>query len=178
MLTPEGPDRSSANSVIAARRLRAPGRAGSHRMYRRVALLIVLASATVASGSAAPEAYADTQDQQFLHMVHENHIGGDDSTLLDYARQFCDSTTGVQLPARPGLYRQGVRPDQFYAVNQAASHVYCPQRLATPPTNSFTGAALTSSGRDPNTGVESTVSTNASRSLFVCPPPRCRQQRG
>src|ERR1700761_1352144 len=119
-------------------------------MYRRVALLIVLASATVASGSAAPEAYADTQDQQFLHMVHENHIGGDDSTLIDYARQFCDSTTGVQLPARRELYRQGVRPDQFYAIGLAASHVYCPERLATPPKNSFKGSASSTYARDPN----------------------------
>jgi hypothetical protein len=123
-------------------------------MYRRVAILIAVASATAASGLAAPDAHADPRDQQFLQMVHENHIGGDDSTLLDYARQFCDSTTGVQLPARPDLYRQGVRPDQFYAINLAASHVYCPQRFATPPTNSFKGAALTTFVRDPNTRVE------------------------
>jgi hypothetical protein len=103
-------------------------------MFRRVATLIAVASATAASGLAAPGAHADPRDQQFLQMVHKNNIGGDDNTLLDYARQFCDSTTGVQLPARPDLYAQGVRPDQFYAINLAASHVYCPQRLATPPT--------------------------------------------
>jgi hypothetical protein len=103
-------------------------------MFRRVATLIAVASATAASGLAAPDAHADPRDQQFLEMVHKNGIGGDNDTLLDYARQFCDSTTGVQLPARPDLYGQGVRPDQFYAINLAASHVYCPQRLATPPT--------------------------------------------
>ncbi len=103
-------------------------------MFRRVATLIAVASATAASGLAAPDAHADPRDQQFLEMVHENGIGGDNNTLLDYARQFCDSTTGVHLPARPDLYGQGVRPDQFYAINLAASHVYCPHRLATPPT--------------------------------------------
>jgi hypothetical protein len=105
-------------------------------MFRRVATLIAVASATAASGVAAPVAHADpqTENQLFLDMVHKNGIGGDDNTLLRYAAQFCDSTTGVQLPARPDLYGQGVRPDQFYAINLAASHVYCPQRLATPPT--------------------------------------------
>jgi hypothetical protein len=108
-------------------------------MFRRVATFIAVTAATAASGLAAPDAHADPRDQQFLQMVHKNHIGGDDSTLVDYARQFCDSTTGVQLPARPDLYGQGVRPDQFYAINLAASHVYCPQRLATPPTKSVDG---------------------------------------
>jgi hypothetical protein len=103
-------------------------------MFRRVATLIAVASATAASGLAAPDAHADPRDQQFLEMVHKNGIGGDNHTLLDYAHQFCDSNTGVQLPARPDLYGQGVRPDQFYAINLAASHVYCPKRLATPPT--------------------------------------------
>jgi len=74
------------------------------------------------------------RDQQFLDMVLNNGIGSDNGTLLDYARQFCDSATNVPLPARPDLYGQGVRPDQFYAINLAASHVYCPKRLATPPT--------------------------------------------
>lgn len=111
-------------------------------MFRRVANLIAVAavaSTTAASGFAAPEAHADPGDQQFLHIVHINHIAGEDSTLVAYARQFCDSTTGVRLPARPDLYGQGVRPDQFYAINLAASHVYCPQRLATPPTKTVSG---------------------------------------
>ena len=108
-------------------------------MFRRVPTFIAVACATAAGGLAAPIAHADPRDQQFLQMVHKNHIGGDDSTLVVYARQFCDSTTGVQLPARPDLYRQGVRPGQFYAINLAASHVYCPQRLATPPTKSVEG---------------------------------------
>jgi Protein of unknown function (DUF732) len=103
-------------------------------MFRRVATLIAVASATAATGLAAPDAHADPRDQQFLEMVHKNGIGGDNDTLLDYARQFCDSTTGVQLPARPDLYGQGVRPDQFYAIDVAASHVYCPLKIATPPT--------------------------------------------
>lgn len=105
-------------------------------MFRRVATLIAVASATAASCLAAPDARADPRDQQFLQMVHNNGIAGDNGTLLDYARQFCDSTIGVQLPARPVLYEQGVREDQFYAINLAASHVYCPHRLATPPTKS------------------------------------------
>jgi hypothetical protein len=115
--------------------LEAPDTRGREEMFRRVATLIAVASATAVSALAAPDAHADPRDQQFLQMVHKNNIGGVDSTLVDYARQFCDST-GVQLPARPDLYVQGVRPDQFYAINLAASHVYCPQRLATPPTKS------------------------------------------
>jgi hypothetical protein len=103
-------------------------------MFRRVATFIAVASATVASGLAAPHAHADPRDEQFLQMVHKSNIAGDDSTLLIYARQFCDRTTGAQRPARPDLYEQGVRPDQFYAIDLAASRVYCPQRLATPPT--------------------------------------------
>jgi uncharacterized protein DUF732 len=103
-------------------------------MFRRVATLIGVASATAATGLAAADAHADPPDQQFIQMVHNNGIAGDNNTLLDYARQFCANTTGAQLPARPDLYGQGVRADQFYAINLAASHVYCPQRLATPPT--------------------------------------------
>ena len=105
-------------------------------MFRRVATLIAVASATAASGLAAPVAHADPQrdDQRFLKMVHENGVGGENDTLLRYSAQFCDSTTGVQLPARPDLYGQGVRPDQFYAIDVAASHVYCPLKIATPPT--------------------------------------------
>lgn len=103
-------------------------------MFRRVATLIAVASATAASGLAAPDAHADPPDQQFLEVVHNNGIGGDDNTLLVYARQFCANTTGAQLPARPDLYEQGVRPDQFYAIDLAAPRVYCPWRLPTPPT--------------------------------------------
>ena len=103
-------------------------------MFRRVATLIAVASATAASGLAATDARADPRDQQFLDMLHKRGVAGHDDTLLKYAHQFCDSTTGVQLPARPDLFGQGVRADQFYAINLAASHVYCPQRLATPPT--------------------------------------------
>ena len=104
-------------------------------MFRRVATLLAVASATVAIGLAAPDAHADpqTEDQRFLDMVHNSGVGGHDDTLLTYARQFCTSTT-VVLPARPDLYGQGVRPDQFYAIDVAASHVYCPQKIATPPT--------------------------------------------
>src|ERR1700759_47 len=86
---------------------------GSRAMFRRVATLIAVASATAASGLAAPDAHADPPDPQFLEMVHNNGIGGDANTLLEYARQFCANTTGAQLPARPDLYGQGVRPDQF-----------------------------------------------------------------
>ncbi|MDT5411210.1 MAG: hypothetical protein QOG14_3430 [Mycobacterium sp.] len=103
-------------------------------MFRRVATLIAVASATAASGLAAPDAHADPPDEQFLEVVHNNGIGGDAPTLLVYARQFCANTTGAQLPARPDLYGQGVRPDQFYAIDLAASRVYCPWRLPTPPT--------------------------------------------
>jgi hypothetical protein len=105
-------------------------------MFRRVATLIAVASATAATGLAAPHAHADplsVSDKQFLNMVHSMGVEGHDDTLLTYAQQFCNSTT-VELPARPDLYRQGVRPDQFYAINEAASRVYCWQKIATPPT--------------------------------------------
>jgi hypothetical protein len=103
-------------------------------MFRRVATLIAVASATAASGLAAPHAHADPlSDKRFLEMVHSIGIEGHDDTLLTYAHQFCASTT-VVLPARRDLYGQGVRPDQFYAINEAASRVYCPQKIATPPT--------------------------------------------
>jgi hypothetical protein len=102
-------------------------------MFLRRATLVAVASATAACGLAAPDAHAEPLDQQFLEMVHKNGVGGDNDTLLKYAREFCTSTT-VVLPSRPELYRQGVRADQFYAINEAASRVYCRQKIATPPT--------------------------------------------
>jgi Protein of unknown function (DUF732) len=103
-------------------------------MFRRVAALIAAASATAAYGLAAPDANADPlSDKQYLDMVHSMGVRGHDDTLLTYAHQFCNSTT-VVLPARPDLYAQGVRPEQFYAINEAASRVYCQNKIATPPT--------------------------------------------
>jgi hypothetical protein len=102
-------------------------------MFLRVATLIAVAGATAASGLAAPDALADPLDQQFLDMVRSNGIGGQNDTLLNYARQFCASTTGVQLPSRPDLYEQGVLPVQLYIVRVAAAQVYCPKKVATPP---------------------------------------------
>jgi hypothetical protein len=102
-------------------------------MFRRVATLIAVASVTAASGLAAPDAHADARDQQFLDMVQKNGVGGQTQTLLDYAREFCASTTGVQLRSRPDLYAQGVLPVQLYIVRVAAAHVYCPEKVPTPP---------------------------------------------
>lgn len=103
-------------------------------MFRCAATLIAAASATAAIGLAAPDAHADPQtlDQQFLDMVHRNGVGGQNDTLVKYAGEFCASKTGVQLPSRPDLYGQGVRPDQFYIINEAASRVYCLDKIAVP----------------------------------------------
>jgi hypothetical protein len=103
-------------------------------MFLRVATLIAAASATAAIGSAAPDAHADpqTKDQQFLNMVRSNGVGGQDDTLITYAHEFCTSTTGV-LPSRPVLYGQGVQPEQFYTIKEAASRAYCPDKIAMPP---------------------------------------------
>jgi Protein of unknown function (DUF732) len=103
-------------------------------MFRRVATLIAVASATAATGLAAPDAHADPRDKQFLDMVQKNGVGGQTQTLLDYAHEFCDSTTSVQLRSRPDLYAQGVLPVQLYIVREAASRVYCPQKIVMPPT--------------------------------------------
>jgi hypothetical protein len=102
-------------------------------MFRRVATLIAVASATAASGLAAPDAHADPRDQQFLDMMQKNGVGGHNDTLLNYAREFCASTSGVQLRSRPDLYAQGVLPVQLYIVRVAAAHVYCPEKVPTPP---------------------------------------------
>jgi hypothetical protein len=103
-------------------------------MYRRVATLIAVASATAAIGLAEPDAHADpqTDNQRFLDIVRRHGVGGQDETLLKYAGEFCTNKTGVQLPSRPELYGQGVRPDQFYIINEAASRVYCFGRVAVP----------------------------------------------
>jgi hypothetical protein len=103
-------------------------------MFLPVATLIAAASATASIGLAAPDAHADpVLDEQFLKMVHSNGVGGRDDTLIKYALEFCDSATGMQLPSRPDLYRQGVQPVQLYIVRMAAAHVYCPDKIAVPP---------------------------------------------
>ena len=101
-------------------------------MFLRVATLIAAASATAAIGSAAPDAHADPNDQQFLDMVHSYGIGGQDETLKSYGHEFCADPTGV-LPLRPVLYGQGVRPEQFYTIKEAASRAYCPDKIAMQP---------------------------------------------
>jgi hypothetical protein len=104
-------------------------------MFLRVATLIAAWSATAAIGSAAPDAHADpqTQDRQFLYMVRSNNVGGQDDTLKKYAHEFCATPTGV-LSSRRDLYVQGVvRPEQFYYIKEAASRVYCPDKIAIPP---------------------------------------------
>ena len=102
-------------------------------MFLRVATLIIAAaSATIALGSAAPDALADP-DQDFLGMVHSYGIKGDNDTLIRYAHEFCTIPTGV-LPSRPDLYAQGVTlPEQFYYIKEAASRAYCPNVIAMPP---------------------------------------------
>jgi Protein of unknown function (DUF732) len=106
-------------------------------MFLRHATLIAVASVTVLSGLAAPDAHADpkTKDQQFLDLVRSNGVGGDNDTLIKYAGEFC-TRTGV-LPSRPDLYAQGVLPVQLYTVRMAASRVYCPDKIVTPPGNAF-----------------------------------------
>ncbi len=36
-------------------------------------------------------AHADTQDQQFLNLVHSNGVGGQDDSLIAYAHEFCNT---------------------------------------------------------------------------------------
>ena len=105
-------------------------------MFRRVATLLAVASATVAIGLAAPDAHADpqTDDLKFLNIVRSNGVAeGENDTLIAYAHDFCSSTTGV-LPLRRVLYEQGVRlAAEFYTIRFAASRVYCPDKVVMPP---------------------------------------------
>ena len=78
-----------------------------------------------------------TPDQQFLELVHSNGVGSDDDTLKRYAHQFCDAEGMQPLPARRDLTDQGVLPVQLYTVRMAASRVYCPKKIATPPGDAF-----------------------------------------
>ena len=106
-------------------------------MFLRVATLIAAASATAAISSMAPEARSDpqTQDQQFLDMVRWHGVEGSNVTLIKYAHEFCANPTGV-LPSRRDLYGQGVvLPEQFYYIKEAASRVYCLDKIAIPPAN-------------------------------------------
>jgi hypothetical protein len=109
------------------------------KSMRAVATLIAAAGATAAIGSAAPAAYADTPDQQFLNLVHLNGVGGQDDSLIAFAHEFCD-TNGPYNTVLP-LYGQGVWPGQIYTLKVAASRVYCPNKIAVPvsPPQVFTG---------------------------------------
>lgn len=108
-------------------------------MFLRDAVLIAIASATVVSGLAAPDAHTDpqTQDQQFLDIMASNGVRADNETLKKYAHQFCDAEGIQPLPARRDLLDQGLLPVQLYTVRMAASKVYCPNKIATPPGDAF-----------------------------------------
>src|SRR5690349_16262646 len=101
-------------------------------MFLRVAALIAAASAAVTIGSAAPAAFADTPDQQFLNSVHSNGVGGQDDTLIAYGHEYCDITAGI-YPSAGALMGQGVFGQQFYIVQVAASRAYCPNKIVIPP---------------------------------------------
>jgi hypothetical protein len=106
-------------------------------MSLRLAVFVAVTGAIVSCGWATPDASADPtpQDQQFLNLVRSNGVrSGDNDTLITYGKQFCASTGVTEvLPARPDLVGQGVIPVQLYIVRMAASHVYCPDKIATPP---------------------------------------------
>lgn len=108
-------------------------------MFLRRATLIAATTVTALSGLTAPDAHADpqTKDQQFLELVHSNGVRGQDDTLINYAREFCTAEGMQPLPSRRDLYEQGVLPVQLYTVRIAASRVYCPNKIATPPGNAF-----------------------------------------
>ncbi|MFZ0717278.1 DUF732 domain-containing protein [Mycobacterium sp.] len=108
-------------------------------MFLRGAVLIAAASAMVVSGLIAPDAHTDpqTQDQQFLDLMVSNGVVADNETLKKYAHQFCDAEGVQPLPARRELSDQGLLPVQLYTVRMAASRVYCPKKIATPPGEAF-----------------------------------------
>ena len=112
---------------------------GVGHMSLRRATLIAATTVTALSGLTAPDARTDpqTQDQQFLEPVHSNGVVADNETLKKYAHQFCDAEGMQPLPARRDLYDQGVLPVQLYTVRMAASRVYCPNKIATPPGTAF-----------------------------------------
>ena len=111
------------------------------KSIRAVATLIAAASATAAIGSAAPDAHADTPDQQFLNLVHSNGVGGQDDSLIAFAHEFCD-TNGPYGTVFP-LYGQGVWPGQLFIVKTAASRAYCPNKIVVPVTPPQVSTGLT-----------------------------------
>ena len=81
----------------------------------------------------SPPAQADpAQDRQFLDLVHSNGVGGQDASLIAFAQQFCSPNPPLFLDTVGALYGQGVFPSQIYVVKEAASRVYCPNRIAAP----------------------------------------------
>jgi hypothetical protein len=102
-------------------------------------LAAVAAAVGIAAAVPAPAAHADTQDQQFLNLVHSNGVGGQDDSLIAFAHEFCD-TNGPYGTVFP-LLGQGVGPGQIYTVKVAASRAYCPDKIAVPniPPPVFTG---------------------------------------
>ena len=61
-------------------------------MARYIKIGVALAAAVLASTlpKTAGIGHAETQDQQFLNLVHSNGVGGQDDTLIAYAHEFCD----------------------------------------------------------------------------------------
>ena len=95
---------------------------------------LVAASLAVAIGASVPAAHADAvQDQQFLDMVRSNGVGGQDETLLAYARQVCVGKTDFSLV--PDLMNQigWFNSAGVYVIQTAATRVYCPNRIIQPP---------------------------------------------
>ena len=86
-------------------------------------------------------AHADTQDQQFLNLVHSNGVGGQDDSLVAYAHEFCNTDGQNMWDTALPLAGQGVWPGQFYTLRVAPSRVYCPDKIAVPviPAPVFTG---------------------------------------
>ncbi len=107
-------------------------------MFLRVAMLVAAAGMTAALGSAAPAAYAETQDEQFLHLVRTNGVAGQDDSLIAFAHEFCDTNYLVLGTVYP-LYGQGVFPGQIYTLKVAATRAYCPDKIASPPGQIYTG---------------------------------------
>lgn len=94
----------------------------------------VAASFAAAIFASVPTAHADAaQDQQYLDMIRSNGVGGQDETLLAYARQVCEGRTDFSLV--PDLMNQigWFNAAGVYVIQTAATRVYCPNRIIQPP---------------------------------------------
>jgi len=95
---------------------------------------LVAATLAVWLGPSVAAANADpAQDQQYLDMIHSNGVGGQDDTLLAYARQVCAGKWDFSLV--PDLLSQigWFNTSGLYVIQTAASRVYCPNRIIQPP---------------------------------------------